>query len=225
RLELLGMSAAQITALEGHGEVAYTTTVFSPESGVVLKRGATEGAYVAEGAMLLELADLSSVWVMANVSEADINRLKPGMMMRVSAPALNGEHLEGRVEYIYPVVDPETRTVRVRGLFANPRLLLKPGMYLSATISIPSRDLLAVPAGAVIRTGRRDLVYVEVGTNTFEPRQVTLGLKDGDYYEIAGGDLKEGDNVVAEGGFLLDSESRLSLPAGRQAAGGTEGSR
>ncbi|MDB5033141.1 MAG: Membrane-fusion protein [Chlorobi bacterium] len=223
RLELLGMSAAQITALEGHGEVAYTTTVFSPESGVVLKRGATEGAYVAEGTMLLELADLSSVWVVANVGEAEVNRLKQGMTMRLSGPALNGEKLDGRVDYIYPAVDPDTRTVRVRGLFANPRLLLKPGMYVSATISMPSRDVLAVPAGAVIRTGRRDLVYVEVGTNTFEPREVTLGLKDGDYYEIAGGDLKEGDNVVAEGGFLLDSESRLSIPAGRQAARGTSG--
>lgn len=209
RLELLGMATDQIAALERSGEVSYDTRVYAPASGVVLRRAVTEGSYIAEGATLLELADLSSVWVIANVSETDAFRVTRGMGMTVSGPALGGRQISGRVEYIYPVVDAASRSVRVRGLFTNPGILLKPGMYVTATIRVASRSVLAVPADAVVRTGTRDLVYVEVARNMFEPRMVTLGIREGEYYEITGGELRAGESVVAQGGFLIDSESRL----------------
>jgi len=223
RLELLGMSSAQIAALEQRGEIAYQTTVFSPASGVVIRRGITDGAYVNEGALLLELADLSSVWVLASVYESDVRRMKPGLPMMVTGPALGGERRQGRVQYIYPTVDPETRTVQVRGLFANADMLLKPGMYVSVSIGLPAGDVLAVPASAVVRTGRRDLVYVEVAANTFEPREVRTGVRDDGYYEIVEGELRAGDRVVTEGGFLIDSESRLSGAAMDHSMSRTEG--
>jgi Cu(I)/Ag(I) efflux system membrane fusion protein len=198
RLELLGVSSAQIAALEKDGEVTYETRVYAQASGVVLKRSVTEGAYVAEGAPLLELADLSSVWVIASVYESDAFRVGRGMAMTVSGPALGNRTLAGATEYVYPVVDAASRTVRVRGVFGNPATLLKPGMYVTATIRTATRDALVVPVGAVVRTGRRDLVYVETAADTFEPREVTLGIRDGDFYEIARGDLDAGDRVVAE---------------------------
>lgn len=219
RLELLGMSAAQIGALERRGEIAYTTTVFAPASGVVLKRGVTEGAYVNVGTLVIEMVDLSSVYVIASVIESDAWKVRQGQSMSVTGPALGGETLHGSVDYIYPAVEASSRTVRVRGVFANPGLRLKPGMYVTSRILAPQKEALVVPASAVIRTGRRDLVYVEVAKNTYEPRTITLGARQGDYYEIAGGPIGKGDRIVAEGGYLIDSESRLSSPDAESNAG------
>jgi Cu(I)/Ag(I) efflux system membrane fusion protein len=210
RLELLGMSQAQIAALERRGEIAYTTTVFAPSSGTVIERLVSEGQYVNEGTALLKIVDLSSVWVLANVYETDAYRIRSGMDMMVGGAALGGETLHGKVTFIYPTVDVQTRTVKVRGLFANPGNRLKPGMYVNATIRVSGREVLAIPASAVVRTGERDLVYVEVEKNMFEAREVKLGIKDGDYYEVAGGELKVGDSVVEQGGYLLDSERKLT---------------
>ncbi|MBC8144908.1 MAG: efflux RND transporter periplasmic adaptor subunit [bacterium] len=210
RLELLGMTPAQIGALASRGTIAYTSTVFAPASGTVLKRGVTEGAYVNVGTLIVEMVDLSSVYVIANVVESDAWRVRAGHEMSVSGPAIGGETMHGRIDYIYPSVDASTRSVRVRGVFPNGGMRLKPGMYLNARILAPQGEALVVPVSAVIRTGRRDLVYIEVATNTFEPREVKLGARQGDYYEIAGGSVNKGDRIVIEGGYLIDSESRLS---------------
>lgn len=216
RLKLLGMNDRQIETLEKDGDVAYTTTIYSTASGIVTNRAVVEGAYVNEGTLLLEVVDLSSVWIMANAYESDVNAIKPGMRMVVTGPALGGERIEGRVDYIYPSIDPASRTVQVRGVFSNPGLRLKPGMYLTATILQPATDALAVPVGAVIRTGLRDLVYVEVEENMFEAREVQIGMKGNGYYQITGGNLNRGDNVVAEGGYLLDSERELGQGGGHE---------
>ena len=210
KLEVYGMSAAQIEALEHDGEVSYSMTVFAPVSGVVVRMGVVEGAYVQEGTMLVELVDLSSVWVKANVSEADLPRVRSGLEMTVTGPGLGEQTLHGRVDLIYPTVDPASRTATVRALFSNPGYRLKPGMFLSASIVTESRESLVVPAGAVVRTGRRDLVYIEVEKNVFEAREIRLGRKDGEYYEVVDGPLRAGDAVVAEGGYLLDSEAVLT---------------
>jgi membrane fusion protein, copper/silver efflux system len=210
RLELLGMSAAQIAALERRGAIAYTTTVFAPASGVVLRRGVTEGAYVNVGTLVIEMVDLSSVYVIANVLESEAWKVRPGQPMSVTGAALGGETRHGSVDYVYPTVDAASRTVRVRGVFANPGMRLKPGMYLTARILAPQGEALVVPVGAVVRTGRRDIVYAEVGTNTYEPREIRLGARNGEYYEIAGGPINKGDRIVAQGSYLIDSESRLS---------------
>ncbi len=207
RLKLLGMSEEEITALEKRGEVTWTTTIRSTASGIVTTRGVTEGAYVNEGTMLVEVVDLSSVWVMVNVYENDVNSVTRGMKVQVTGPPLNGKNLHGVIDYVYPSVDPESRTVQVRALFSNPGTQLKPGMYLTATILKPTQNNLTVPASAVIRTGKRDIVYIEVEENMFEPREVQLGTKADGHYQITGGNLKTGDRVVSEGGYLLDSEA------------------
>lgn len=210
RLVLFGMSDAQIAALEQRGEIAYSITVYSPIAGTVITRGVTEGAYVNEGTLLIDLVDLSTVWVMVNVYETDAYRIQRGMAVTVGGPSLGGAVLHGAVEYVYPTVDAASRTVKVRVPLANPGNILRPGMYVSATIDLPARDMLAVPVDAVVRTGKRDLVYVEVDAGMFESREVVLGLRGGDYYQVADGPIHAGDMVVANGGYLLDSETRLS---------------
>lgn len=210
RLELLGMSASQIAALEAHGTIAYTATVFAPASGTVLKRAVTEGAYVGVGTLIIEMVDLSSVYVIANVFEADAWRVRAGQEMSVTGAALGGESLFGYVDYIYPAVDAASRSVRVRAVLANGSMRLKPGMFLSAKILAPRGESLVVPVSSVIRTGRRDIVYVEVAKNTYEPREIKLGDRLGDFYELASGPINKGDRIVSEGGYLIDSESRLS---------------
>jgi Cu(I)/Ag(I) efflux system membrane fusion protein len=210
RLEILGMTPSQIDALDRRGEVSYTTTLFSPLSGMVVRRAIAEGAYANVGTVLLEIVDLSSVWVIASVNENDAYGVRPGMEMAITGPAIGGEMIHGRVDFIYPTVEAESRTVRVRGVFPNPGMRLKPGMYLTATILVPGGESLVVPVSAAVRTGRRDLVYVEVARNTFEPREVRLGAMEGEYYRVESGNLSAGDRIVAEGGFLLDSERQLS---------------
>ena len=210
RLKLFGMTDAQIKLLEEKGEIARRTTFFSTASGIVTKRGVVEGAYVQEGTTFIDLVDLSSVWVIANVYESQANLIRKGMSMSVTGSSLNGKELHGRVEYIYPIADPESQTVQVRGVFANPGLQLKPGTYVTASIVSSATDALAIPVSAVIRTGERNLVYVDLGDHTFEAREVQLGMKSNGYYQVLGGDIQRGDNVVAEGGYLLDSERELS---------------
>jgi Cu(I)/Ag(I) efflux system membrane fusion protein len=212
RLELLGMSAAQINALEQRGEISYTTTVFAPFSGIVVRRDVTEGGYLGLGAPIVELVDLGTVYVIANVNESQAWNVRPGQQIAISGPALGNDQIMSRVEYIYPAVDAASRTVRVRAIVSNPGTRLKPGMFVTARISVPGGTAAVVPADAVVRTGKRDLVYVEVGRNMFEPRDIKLGVRDGDYYQVVGGEVKAGDRIVAEGGYLLDAERRLQAP-------------
>lgn len=219
RLALLGMSDAQIAALDDRGEIAYTVTVFSPIAGTVVARAVTEGAYVNEGAALLDLADLSRVWVVANVPENDAHLIRPGMTLIIGGPGLGGATLPTRVDYVYPTVDAASRTVRVRAVLANHRGILRPGMYVNASIDLPARESLVVPVEAVVRTGRRDIVYVEVDTNMFEAREIVLGQRAGDYYQVIGEALHAGEMVVANGAYLLDSETRLGSGAADPHAG------
>lgn len=213
RLLQSGMTDTQIKALEERGAVTQTITMYAPISGVITRRAVVEGAYVNEGTLLLELVDLASVWVKANVFESDLPRIRSGMEMEVSGPAIGGQKLVGRVDFIYPTIDPASRTAQVRGVFSNAGGKLKPGMYLTATLAPDAVRSLAVPVGAVVRTGAMDMVYVEVEKNMFQPRQVTLGPSDGTWYTVTGGNLKAGEKVAAEGGYLIDSEARLSTGA------------
>lgn len=209
RLALLGMSSAQIEALEKRGEVTMVVTVFSPVSGIVLRRGVAEGAYVNEGTALMEVVDIGIVWGMIDAPQDVASRLRVGLETIIRGPGLGEDVAHSRIDYIYPLADATSRTIRLRAPIVNRRGLMRPGMVLTAEIQIPSIDALAVPVSSVVRTGLRDLVYVEVRKNTFEARQVTLGVRSGDYYQIVGGDVKRGEKIVAEGGFLLDSERQL----------------
>lgn len=213
RLLQSGITDAQIAALEERGTVAQTITMYAPISGVVTRRAVVEGAYVNEGTLLLEFVDLSTVWVKASIFESDLPRIRSGMEMELSGPALGSEKFIGRVDFIYPTIDPVSRTAQVRGVFRNGGGTLKPGMYLTATLTPDAVRSLAVPVGAVVRTGGIDIVYVEVEKNMFQPRQVTLGASDGTWYAITGGGVKAGDKIAAEGGYLIDSEARLTSGA------------
>ena len=214
RLRLLGMTNQQIDALHNEQKVARTTTIFSTASGIVTRKGIREGAYVEVGTTIVEVVDLSSVWIIASVPETSASSLRVGMEMAISLPGGTGDRRTARVDYIYPMVDRESRSVQVRGTISNPGLRLKPGMYLTAAITLPANDGLAVPIGAVIRTGERTVVYVEVEKNTFEAREVELGLKGDKFFQVTGGDLHQGDRVVAEGGYLLDAERQLTTSGG-----------
>jgi Cu(I)/Ag(I) efflux system membrane fusion protein len=209
RLLLSGMSASQIATLEQTRKPIFATTVVSPVSGVVTQKLAVEQQYVTQGQALLEVADLSTVWVEADVYEQQLPSVKVGDAVEIIASAVPGRTFTGRVSFIVPVLAGETRTARVRIDLPNPGLVLKPDMYVSVrVIGAPAPPHIMLPASAVIDRGQSQFVWVETNPGTFEPRQVTTGGRHGEMIVIATG-LSEGQNVVIEGGFLLDSEAQL----------------
>jgi Cu(I)/Ag(I) efflux system membrane fusion protein len=209
RLRLWGIGPGQIAALEASGKPELALTFRSPISGTVLQKMAIEGQYVTEGAELYQLADLSTVWLVAQVYEFELARLKVGQPAEAAVSSLPGEVYRGRVAFIEPVLDPSTRSARVRIVLPNTKGVLKPGMFANALIRTPTSSRLVVPRSALIDTGTRRVVYVESPTNTFTAREVTPGASAGDRVEILEG-LKEGERVVAQGNFFIDSQAQLS---------------
>ena len=209
RLMLFGMTAGQVAQLERTGKPIFATTITSPVSGVVTKKLAVEQQYVAQGQPLLEIADLSTVWVEADVYEQQLPSVSVGQRVEITAAAVPGRTFNGKVSFIVPILTGATRTARVRIELANPGLLLKPDMYVSARIiGAPAPAHIMLPASAVIDRGQKQYVWVETSPGTYEPREVTTGGRHGEQIVIAAG-LHAGDNVVIEGGFLLDSEAQL----------------
>jgi RND family efflux transporter MFP subunit len=210
RLEYWDISAAQINELEKTGQVRKTLTLTSPVNGVVTKRMVTRGQFVQVGAPLLEVADLSEIWVEADVYEYELPWIKVGQHAAMTLTYLPGEVYHGRLEYLYPYLSDKTRTARVRLKFPNPGLKLKPEMYAQVEISSPlPQAVVAVPSEAVLDSGERQLVFVALGQGRFEPRPVKLGMEAGDgWYQVLSG-LKGGEEVVTSAQFLLDSESRI----------------
>ena len=215
RLGVLGMSPAEIDAIEQTGVPARLVTVYAPQSGVVVKRGVTVGTSVDPSTTLLTIADLSRVWVLAEVPEASITTVRPGSMAQLDFPASGRPPFAARVNFIYPTLSERTRTLRVRFSVANPGGTLRPGLYGTADLVTTGQQVLTVPRDAVVDTGLQQHVFVATG-DRFEPRPVTLGVQLADRVEVRSG-LQEGEQVVAAGVFLLDSESRL------RATGGTGG--
>lgn len=209
RLNLFGMTAAQIAQLERTHKPIFATNIISPVSGVVTQKLAVVQQYVAQGQPLLEVADLSTVWVEADVYEQQLQSVKLGDRVEITVPAIPGRTFEGRVSFIVPVLAGETRTAKVRIELANPGLQLKPDMYANARIlGAPAPPHIMVPASAVVDRGQKQFVWVETQPGTYEPREVRTGGRHGESIVIASG-LHAGDNVVVEGGFLLDSEAQL----------------
>jgi membrane fusion protein, copper/silver efflux system len=215
RLGVLGMSPAEIDAIEQTGEPTRLVTVYAPRSGVVVNRGVTVGTSVDPSTTLVTIADLSRVWVLAEVPEASITAVRPGSMARLDFPASGRPPFAARVDFIYPTLTERTRTLRVRLSAANAGGALKPGLYGTADFATTGQDVLTVPRDAVVDTGLQQHVFVATG-NRFEPRPVTLGVQLADRVEIRSG-LQGGERIAAAGVFLLDSESRL------RATGGTAG--
>ena len=210
RLEYWDITDEQVRDLEQKGKIVKTMTVYSPQAGIVLEKNAEEGMYVKPGKDLYRVADLSSVWVYAHLFEYEVPWVKEGDEVVMESPYIPGVRFKGTVDYIYPYMDAKTRDVKVRIVVSNPGLRLKPQMYVNVYFfDEMDRETPVVPAEAVIRTGRRNIVFIALGNGHFEPREIILGAEgeNGEYQVLAG--LKGGEEVVTSAQFLLDSESRI----------------
>ena len=212
RLGVLGMSAAEIDAIEQTGEPKRLVTVVAPRTGVVVNRGVTVGTSVDPSTTLLTIADLSRVWVLAEVPEASIPGVRVGTVAQLDFPASGRSPFTARVDFVYPTLTERTRTLRVRLSAGNPSGALRPGLYGTAVFEAAGQNVITVPRDAVVDTGLQQHVFVAVG-DMFEPRPVTVGVQLADRVEIREG-LREGEQIVAAGVFLLDSESRLRATGG-----------
>jgi len=212
RLSVLGMSPEEITEIEQTGEPKRLVTLVAPHSGVVVNRGISVGTAVDPSTPLLTVADLSRVWVLAEVPEAGISAIRVGSTARLEFPASGRDPFTARVDFLYPTLTERTRTLRVRFSVGNPRGTLRPGLYGNAIFELPGAMTLTVPRDAVVDTGRQQHVFVSIG-DRFEPRPVTLGVQLADRIEILSG-LTAGERIVSAGVFLLDSESRLRATGG-----------
>ncbi|HNY64696.1 MAG TPA: efflux RND transporter periplasmic adaptor subunit [Deltaproteobacteria bacterium] len=208
RLRLWDISEAQIRRLEKTGEPMRTLTILSPVSGYVVKRYATRGMRVMPGEPLLDVVNLSKVWVIAEVSEPDADVVRVGMPVEITVTGLPGRIFHEKIDYVYPTMDAETRTLRVRTTLPNPDDLLKPQMYATVEIRADLGRKLLVPEDAVIDTGLRQVVYVDRGEGYFEPRLVKAGLRSDGMREIISG-LRPGERVATSALFLIDSEAQL----------------
>jgi Cu(I)/Ag(I) efflux system membrane fusion protein len=217
RLKLWDISDDQIKTLEESGQAKKTLTLYSPFSGFVLEKSAYKGMNVMPGMALYKLADLSVVWVLADIYEYELPFIRLGQEASIQISYIPGEIFRGKAIYIYPSLNPETRTAKVRFEIPNSHERLKPEMYANVEIKVRLGQKLAVPEGAIIDTGLRQMAIVDKGSGYFEPREVKVGAKVDNYYEVIKG-LKAGERVVTSANFLIDSESKL-----KEALGGMAG--
>lgn len=208
RLRLLGIAPADIAAIEASGEPQHALTLHSPVNGFVTALSVAQGDRVEPSRELFEVTDLSRVWVMAEVYERDVARVRKGLDVKLRLDAYPGEVFPGRVDYVYPALNPQTRTLPIRIAFANPEGKLKPGLFGTVEVALPSSEGLTVPTEAVIDTGDHRYVFVEVKPGQYAPRAVEVGARSGDRVQVLSG-LTEGERVAASGNFFIDSESRL----------------
>jgi Cu(I)/Ag(I) efflux system membrane fusion protein len=186
-------------------------TLHAPIGGFVIWKPVYQGMYVTPEMELYTIADLDQVWIWAELTEEESSLVSAGMSAKIELASRPGESFEAVVSYMSPVLDPATRTVRARFDARNPEGALKPGMYATVRLERPLGEVLALPEDAVIDTGERKTVFVEVGPGRYQPRDVGLGRRGGSYVEVIEG-LESGERVVVSAQFLLDSESRLRAP-------------
>ncbi len=218
RLRNWDLSPEQVAALVKTGEVQRTVTFRSPVSGVVTEKKAVQGMRFMPGESLYQVTDLSSVWVMADVFEQDLAAVKPGAKAKVRIDAYPTEVFDGTVTYVYPTLKAETRSVPVRVELANPGQRLKPAMFARVELQVGTRaPVLTIPDSAVIDSGTRQVVLVQLAEGRFEPREVRLGARSGDVVEVLGG-VRAGERVVVAANFLIDAESNLKAAVGGMAS-------
>ena len=218
RLVALGIPADQVRELEKTRKVRQNIAIYSPQDGVVSKLMVRHGMYVTPKTQVMSLADLSSVWLIAEVFESQADWVKVGQPAEVSLAFLPGRIWEGTVEYIYPSLDAKTRTLKARLRFDNPDEALKPNMYANVRIFGGAKeDTIVIPVEALIRTGRETRVVMALGEGRFTSRTVTAGIESGDWVEIVAG-LEPGEEVVTSGQFLIDSEASLKASMTRMQA-------
>lgn len=209
KLELLGLSAEQIVGLDNRGTASEFLTIVAPIGGVVINKNIQQGEYVKTGTLLYDIADLASVWIYLDGYEKDIPYILAGQNVSFNLEAYPGETFTGKIEFVEPILDGNTRTVKVRATAQNKNGKLLPGLLVHATIrSNSTSKVLVIPASAPLQTGKRSVVYVDLGNGKFEGREVTLGARLGEYYAVHNG-LAEGENVVVNGNFKIDSEMQI----------------
>ncbi len=221
RLSALGISASQIKKLQKNKKVKQRISIYAPQDGVVSELPVREGMFVKPSMKVMTLGDLSSVWLLAEVFERQSEWVEVGQMAEVSLSYIPGKIWEGKVEYIYPSLDPKTRTLKVRLRFDNPGERLKPNMYANVKIYGGAKEnTIVIPLEGLIRTGRNERVIIDLGEGKFEAREVKSGIESGNYVEILNG-VNAGDKIVTSGQFLIDSEAsmrasltRMSEPTG-----------
>lgn len=209
RLLLWDIDEQQIDKVIQSREVRRTLSIIAPASGIVTERNVVQGQAVSVGQMLFTITDLSRVWVEVELRGADAVVVRVGTRAEIAIDGLDTPALNGRVEYVYPTVNTDTRTTRARVALANGAGQLRPGMYATVQLSIPSRTVLTVPNSAVVHTGTRTLVFVDMGGGTLAPQEITPGMVASEFTEVLRG-LEPGQRVVTSAQFLLDSESNLS---------------
>lgn len=229
RLAALGVSDSQIKQIEKTRQTRHHISIFAPQDGVVSSLMVREGMFVKPSMNVMSLGDLSSVWLLAEVFEKQAQWVRVGQDAEVRLSFVPGHVWQGKVEYIYPSLDPKTRTLKVRLRFENPDEGLKPNMYANVRIyGGPKENIIVIPLEGLIRTGREERVIIDLGEGRFEAREVVSGIESGDYVEIIQG-VDEGERVVTSGQFLIDSEAsmragikRMHKPAGNMAEDGKE---
>ncbi|HEX5435264.1 MAG TPA: FixH family protein [Candidatus Angelobacter sp.] len=213
RLRQWKIPQSELQKLQRAGKPITDLTINSPVSGYVTEYNALPNMYVQPSTHLYTIADLSRVWVYAQVFQDDVGRLKPGDPVEITVDAYPGLTYHGRIDEILPQVDLATRTVQVRLVIDNPGLKLKPGMYVNCDLKAPLGRQLVVPASAVFQTGTKQLVFLNQGNGRFQPKEITVGPSVGDHYIVLKG-LKAGQSIVTSANFLIDSESQLQAAAG-----------
>jgi membrane fusion protein, copper/silver efflux system len=209
RLLLWDISPRQIENLEKTGEIKKDLVLSSPVDGFVMEKMVFKGMGIMPGTTLYKIGDLSSIWVIADIYEYELPFVQIGQKASISLSYFPGESFEGTATYIYPSVDPKTRTAKVRFDLPNPEFKLKPEMWANVGLKIPLGRKLVVPEDAVMDSGTMQMVFIDRGQGYFESRHIQVGSKVQGYYEVLSG-LREGEKVVTSANFLIDSESKLS---------------
>ena len=208
RLMLFGVKESQNAELEKAGKPNIRIPIYTPQSGVVIEKMVQKGQYVNVGEVLFNVADISSVWVEIEVYENEFSNIRVGQQVEIQSQSYPGKPFMGKVAFIYPFLDPKTRTVKVRVEMPNPGMKLKPDMFVKALIKVPLGKTIVVPVTAVMDSGKRQTVWVETSPGMFEPRDVRLGQQTDDKVQVLSG-LAAGDKVAVSGAYLIDSESQL----------------
>jgi nitrogen fixation protein FixH len=213
RLQQFDVSDSEIAKLDGTGESIADLTFYSPASGYVTERNALPNMYVQPDTKLYAIADLSDVWVLAQVFQNDAGKIKPGDPAEITLDAYPGQVFRGKVDYLLPQLDTATRTLPVRFVFSNADVKLRPGMYVNVSLKLLLGRRLVVPDSAVFHSGTKSLLFTFTGEGNIQPREVEVGPHVGDQFVITKG-IKAGEQIVTSANFLIDSEAQLQAAAG-----------
>jgi Cu(I)/Ag(I) efflux system membrane fusion protein len=208
RLKFWDISEEQIRKIEESGKPVRTLTLYSPVNGYVVQKMALQGMRVMAGEKLFDIADLSSVWVVADIYENELPLVKLGQTAKISLSYFPGREMTAVIDYVYPSLSADTRTAKVRFTVPNSGMQLKPQMFTNVEVTIPMGKKLAVPTEAVLDTGIRQIVYVDKGDGSFEPREIRTGIKVDQMQEVLAG-LRQGEKIVSSAIFLIDSEAQI----------------